>query len=386
MSNPAANRLVRVLLVNRFNGGAHVPTGRMLRDVARQLEAMGHQVTVLASSGHYDGAATGVQPSAGQSGGASRIIRLAVPGWVPRAGAWVWFTWQARRLVPGLEWDACVLLTDPPLLPWLVGRIKRLCPDRKLAAWLMDLYPEALAAAGRLNPAGVFYRHLHQRRQNSLRQADLLICLGDAQRERLGPELVKNVRTRIVPPWDARQDLLESQDADLRDIALYAGNLGEAHCFEPILAAARHLPSSWTLRFAVRGAKAAALRRAVSKGVRSGARVEVTGYVGEAETSQLLSSARVHLITMSQGWDGIVVPSKLYGCVRTGRPVLFLGPATSDTAREIVGNGWGTCLPAGADGIAVAEAILQLAARPTAVHALPDGAKDVANLIAGMAS
>lgn len=377
---------MRILLVNRFYGGAHVPTGRMLHDVARQLEAMGHEVTVLTSSGHYDGTATSAEAAAGKTGSGVRIIRLAVPGWVPRAGAWVWFTWRVRRLVPGLEWDACVLLTDPPLLPWLVGRIKRLCPDRKLAAWLMDLYPEALAAAGRLNPAGLLYRCLHQWRQNSLRQADLLICLGGAQRERLGAELVRDVRTQIVPPWDARQELLRSKDADLRDIALYAGNLGEAHCFEPILAAAQHLPSSWTLRFAVRGAKTGALRRAVSTGGRCGARVEVTGYVGEAETSRLLSSARVHLITMSEGWDGIVVPSKLYGCVRTGRPVLFLGPEASDTAREIVRHGWGSCLPAAADGSAVAEAVLQLAAWPTANHTLPDGGKDVATLIAGMAS
>jgi hypothetical protein len=201
----------------------------------------------------------------------------------------------------------------------------------------------------------------------------------------LGEELLRDVRVEVVPPWDAREDLLRSKETDLRDIALYAGNLGEAHGFEPILAAAPHLPSGWTIRFAVRGAKAAALRRAVSTCGRSGARVEVTGYVGEAETSALLSAARVHLITMSPGWDGIVVPSKLYGCVRTGRPVLFLGPQTSDTAREIVRHGWGKCLPPGASGPAVAEAILQLAAGPTAVHTLPDGSNDVAKLIAGMA-
>jgi hypothetical protein len=94
----------------------------------------------------------------------------------------------------------------------------------------------------------------------------------------------------------------------------------------------------------------------------------------------------VHLITMSPGWEGIVVPSKLYGCIRTGRPVLFIGPENADTAREILANDWGGVLPPGASGELVAGAILELAARPTRAVRPQQGAGAVAKLIQTLAT
>ena len=113
--------------------------------------------------------------------------------------------------------------------------------------------------------------------------------------------------------------------------------------------------------------------------------MEVTGYASETETPELLASARVHLITMSPGWEGIVVPSKLYGCIRTGRPVLFIGPENADTAREIRAHDWGKCLPPGVRGEEVAAAILELAARPTRATQLKQGAAEIAALLVAAA-
>jgi hypothetical protein len=197
----------------------------------------------------------------------------------------------------------------------------------------------------------------------------------------------------VVPPWDDRGNIALATEESLRNLALYAGNLGEAHCFEEILAAVPFLPADWRIRFAVRGAKSAGLKAAANElksprdqeAKRLGAEVEVTGYASEEETPRLLASARVHLITMSPGWEGIVVPSKLYGCIRTGRPVLFVGPENADTAREIRANDWGGVLPPGASGELVAAAILKLAARPTREVQMQRGAVEVARELANLA-
>jgi hypothetical protein len=185
------------------------------------------------------------------------------------------------------------------------------------------------------------------------------------------------VRTVVVPPWDDREEVVRADDRRLENLALYAGNLGEAHAFVDLLRSVPFLPNEWKLRFAVRGAKSVALRTSVQESVAAG-RVIVSGYVSGDETAALLASARVHLITMASGWQGIVVPSKLYGCIRTGRPVLFIGPENADTAREILANDWGAVLPPGASGEEVAAAILELAARPTHATESENGAKKVA--------
>ena len=44
----------------------------------------------------------------------------------------------------------------------------------------------------------------------------------------------------------------------------------------------------------------------------------------------LLSAADVHLITLRTQFSGIVLPSKVYACIESRRPILFVGPASSD--------------------------------------------------------
>ena len=318
---------MKILIVNRFFGGAQIPTGRMAEDVALKLVEAGHEVSALASTGTYAGAekrggdaarvTSGGWNEAAYSAGSDtepkhhgtetpphrgtlRVAQVRVPTWMPRALAWLWFTWQARKRIPQMEWDVCVLMTDPPLLPLLAARVKaagglvgqcfgRAVEDkrpnyraesarqreaqprattetpphratRRVAVWLMDLYPEALAASGRLGPSNPLYKWYFSRRQQSLAAADLLICLGDQQRTLLGEALTRGVRTAVVPPWDDREEVVRADDCRLENLALYAGNLGEAHCFEEILAAAPYLPPDWTIRFAARGAKLSGLK------------------------------------------------------------------------------------------------------------------------------
>jgi hypothetical protein len=376
--------------------------------------------------------------------GTLRVETVRVPKWMPRALAWLWFTWQARKRIPRMDWDVCVLMTDPPLLPLLAARLKdqetkrrkdegakaaerlRDCgtaesarrvamqptdtgphdATRRVAVWLMDLYPEALVASGRLSETNPIYRWCFNKRQRALWASDLLLFLGEAQKalvekceggkvercEVVGGQKAdgtRQIRTMVVPPWDDRGNIALATEESLRNLALYAGNLGEAHCFEEILAAAPHLPGDWTIRFAARGAKLSALKEKASElkrprdeeTKRPGATVEVTGYASEEETPGLLASARVHLITMSPGWEGIVVPSKLYGCIRTGRPMLFIGPENADTAREVRAHDWGKVLPPGAGGEEVAAAILELAARPTRATQSENGGRAIAKLL-----
>lgn len=434
---------MRVLIVNRFFGGGQIPTGRMAEDVARVLLEAGHDVVALASSGEYAGAVSQAREQAARRlgddapaqlplqktqsrQGALAVETLKVPKWMPRAMAWPWFTWQARKRIPRMDWEVCVLMTDPPLLPLLAPRAKvaegPLDVTRRVVVWLMDLYPEALAASGRIKKSGLLYRWHFNKRQRALRACDMLICLGEGQKERLGSVLTEEVRTAVVPPWDNRANIGLAREHSLQNVALYAGNLGEAHCFEEILAAAPHLPGDWTIRFAARGAKLRTLKEKANtlshgstcvegrtrlfgcadrtggkcpspetpgfygassqKDPKSaGARVEITGYASAEETPGLLASARVHLITMSPGWEGIVVPSKLHGCIRTGRPVLFVGPENSDTASQIRAHDWGSVLPPGVSGEDVASAIVELAARPTKAVRSQQGAAEIAELL-----
>ena len=49
-----------------------------------------------------------------------------------------------------------------------------------------------------------------------------------------------------------------------------------------------------------------------------------------AAHQRLLVTADAHLISLRPEFSGIVLPSKVYGCIASGRPILFVGPASSD--------------------------------------------------------
>ncbi len=369
------------LVVNRFFGGDQVPTGRMLWDVAVRLAAAGHRVTALVSPDAY----------ANERGVAALPAGIAVRRlWgcrrCGRTLAWALYWLQAVLLVPLLRWDRCVLLTDPPFLLAAAPLAKWLGRRRRLYWWTMDLYPEALVADGMICPGGWLHGLLRGINGAGLRRLDGVVALGEAQVARLrayAPWRAVAARTLVVPPWDdrplARDDaLVRALRARFgwgeRRVVLYAGNLGRGHSDADALAAARLSAAAgadWVFAFFCRGARRDALAQA-SAGL---ANVLVRDYVAPEETAALLHAADVHLITMADGWDGVVVPSKLYGVLQTQAPVLFIGPEGADTAREIRRLGVGACLPNGCGGEAVLAALEDL---PRAVPAAAGDAVGVA--------
>jgi colanic acid biosynthesis glycosyl transferase WcaI len=60
-----------------------------------------------------------------------------------------------------------------------------------------------------------------------------------------------------------------------------------------------------------------------------------------------LSSADVHVVGLAKGLSGYVVPSRLYGIMAVGRPVIVAADRTSETAQLVERVGSGVVLPPG---------------------------------------
>ena len=359
---------MRILLINRFFGDQRTPTGRMLCDVAKLLRQQGHEVEVLASKSSYAGAA-----GASHNGDEHFKVRQ-VPelGW-GRVFRWASFWLWAASSLSSRRWDRCLLLTDPPFLPfaaWLTQWLRS--PRQRAYWWTMDLYPEALVAAGMLRETSLLTRCLRSLNELGMRQVSGVIALGQCQLRRL--QTYRHWRfvspcAVVVPPWDLRLiprvEPLSNRVVKLlacygKKVALYTGNLGEGHLLAQFVDAARWLHdqgrTDWLFVFVVRGSGRPGL-----EAIRDLPNLLILDYLPEAETPDLLWSATVHLVSMKPGWEGVIVPSKLYGALHTNAPVLFLGPLTADTAIEIQRVGCGIALPPTASGELVARTLDRLA-------------------------
>jgi glycosyltransferase involved in cell wall biosynthesis len=149
---------------------------------------------------------------------------------------------------------------------------------------------------------------------------------------------------------------------------MYSGNMGRAHDFATVLGAARRLQERREQKilflFVGEGPEEQMVRRAVSE-----QKLENVRFL-QTQPSKLLSESLgtgdLHLVTMKEGMEGLVVPSKFYGVMAAARPTIFVGPNDSEVARMIHGHGIGQVIAPGEDA-SLAEAILRYRAEPDLV-------------------
>jgi glycosyltransferase involved in cell wall biosynthesis len=91
--------------------------------------------------------------------------------------------------------------------------------------------------------------------------------------------------------------------------------------------------------------------------------VRFLDYLPREALSESLSAANVSLVTEDPGVEGLLVPSKTYGILASGRPVLFVGSPQSDVARLVDEADCGVTADPG-DGASLARVILGLRSDP----------------------
>lgn len=245
-------------------------------------------------------------------------------------------------VLSGDRGDVNVVLSQPPGLQPLVVLIARLSRQRTILH-VMDLYPDALVASGRVSEANPLIRFWSLLTRWSLRRADGVVVIGACMAERVTEVGVPRQRVHVIRNWGHRLPSVSDDEATrdradyVKDDELligYSGNIGVAHDLGPLLDAAEQLASE-DVHVLIRGD--GIRRRFVEREVarRQLRNVAIEGFVPESMLARSLATPHVHVVTLRPEFLGLVVPSKAYGAFAAGRPVLFLGPRECDVARDI---------------------------------------------------
>jgi glycosyltransferase involved in cell wall biosynthesis len=266
--------------------------------------------------------------------------------------------------------DAVVIGTDPILSVLVALVVRTLRPRVRLAHWCFDLYPEAAIADGQVAEDGWLARGLRRLLRAAYSSCDLVADLGACMRQRLERYGHAGRKVTLVPWALVEPDEVERPDPSVRrelfgDVPLgllYSGNFGRAHSYAEFLELARRLRGGGArFCFGVRGNRADELRAAVRA---DDGNVSLAGFAPEEMLARRLAAADIHLVSLRPEWSGLVVPSKFFGALAAGRPVLFAGPRDAAVARWIEEHGVGWVL----DGWSMDE----VAGRLRALAAAPD--------------
>ncbi len=372
----------RILFVNQYYWPDHASTAQHLTDLAESMAAEGHECHVLCGLGQYK---TGVaqRPTYEVHNGV-HIHRVRVSGFgrrttLHRMCDYLSYYVQALRAAVLMKrFDVVVTLTTPPLIG-LIGTILRWFRGSRQIFWSMDLHPDASQALGLMNRTHPLVRLLSGLSDMIYRQSDRVVVLGPYMADRILSKGVRPERVREVPVWSRKEEIFprEREGHPLREqlglsdkfVVMYSGNLGLAHQFDEVIAAAEALKGREEIVFLFVGdgprlkeVKAAAEARAL-------ANVRFMDYFPRESLHLSLSVADVHLITMRDCMTGIVVPGKLYGAMASGRPTLFVGPSHCESADTIRDSECGSTIPSGRSDLVIA-AIERLASEPETVAEL----------------
>jgi colanic acid biosynthesis glycosyl transferase WcaI len=355
------NCRARLIAINRFYAPDYSATAQLLTELAEHLAAQGIEVVVVTSRQRYDDA------------------KAALPAWEVHHGVTtrrVWTSsfgrhWLLGRALDYLSFylaafvallrltrtgDTLLAKTDPPLIAvvaWLAARLR----GAELINWCQDLFPEVAAALGLRWAAGPVGRALRRLRNLSLRTARLNVVLCDRMAEHLRAEGIPSDRIAVIPNWaDGRlirpvppecNPLRREWGLEGRRVIGYSGNLGRAHdlpALQGFIAAMAARDAELVFLFIGGGAGTAALRDwAAAQGL--GPRLQFRPYQPSERLAESLSLPDAHLVSLDPACEGLIMPSKLYGVLAAGRPVIVLGDpqgAVAGLVRQLnAGVTWG---------------------------------------------
>jgi glycosyltransferase involved in cell wall biosynthesis len=259
--------------------------------------------------------------------------------------------------------DIVLCMSDPPV----IGDIALLVARRFRAPLVVvsqDVFPEIAVELKRLeNPflVGVlrlligFY----------LRRADRLVAIGDTMRRRLEAKGARADRIAVIPNWvdteainPAPRDNEWSREQELAGsfVVMHSGNIGHAQDLDALVRATTFLRDLDDLVVAIIGGGARHARLAELVELVEADHVRFLGYQPRETLSLSLSTAAVHVVGLARGLSGYVVPSRLYGILAAGRPVIVAADRDSETAQVVEREGCGVLVPPGRPEL-LAEAI-----------------------------
>ncbi len=352
-------------------------TGQLLTDLCESLSG---QFDVHVVCGQPNSPADGVEyvGSGIEQRGGVTVHRLTHSQFAKRVPAGrllnlVSFTRAASKYLrkTPLAADCIVSETDPFLLPIVAAKYAQRC-QAKLVCYLQDIYPDVAEAIGKAKD-GILTRGIRHKLRAAYDQSDQVIVLGDCMRERLlsPPWSIAPSKMQVIPNWadcDAIKPIPRDESQfirkhDLLDkfVVMHSGNMGLTQRLDVLLDAGKDpsWPSNAVIALVGAGASQSDLERKASE-IPSG-RVRFFPYQPREQLADSLSAADLHVVSMHEAISGCLCPSKLYGILAAGRPVLAIASPTTDLCRIVREYELGsTCDPG--DSHAIARAVANFVA------------------------
>jgi glycosyltransferase involved in cell wall biosynthesis len=236
--------------------------------------------------------------------------------------------------------DLLIFNTNPALLPFL-GLMGARLRGQRYAVLVHDLWPELPAHVGMIKEGGLLYKAIDVITTLSFKYASGVIVLSEAMKRIIldkVPEIEDKIHVihnwadagRVNPVAKKDNQLLDELGLRHKKVVMYSGNLGRYQPLEVMIHAARELRDREDIAFVFAGD--GGKRRKVQE-IAASHNLDNIMFIPFQPLDRLaesLSMADVALIGIYPENEGVIMPSKLYGLLAVGKPIICVSDAKSE--------------------------------------------------------
>ncbi|NQZ14027.1 MAG: glycosyltransferase family 4 protein [Alphaproteobacteria bacterium] len=329
-----------LLIINRVYPPHRGATGRMAENLARHMASQGWDVQVLTTGAKkYKGLKKDI------------FVHSIKVNQEPRSV--VSYLSIFRKLLTAALFsqkpDVVVSMSDPPLCA-VMGHIVSKVKGAKHIHWSHDVYPDLLPLFGKRPPV---YNSVYKYMRRILNRSSKVVVLERCMADYLVKTGVNRDKVSIIPNWAdphifipegtgkiAIQPKTVLPEKVFRDDSpkfriLYAGNVGLAHDMRVIFNAAKKLLDHKEIEFVFVGTSDAHDDLAQERAKEGLDNIKFMPYQPSHALKGLLESGDIHLVSMKQGAEGLLLPCKFYSSLAVGRPTIFVGSEKSGIAKVL---------------------------------------------------
>ncbi|WP_309743821.1 MULTISPECIES: glycosyltransferase family 4 protein [unclassified Chamaesiphon] len=329
-------------IINQFFPPDYAATGQLIEELAHNLKIFG-RVDVFTSQPSYaferdDSPRTefhnslSIRRSQSARFWPQRIRGKAV------AGA-IFFVRTALHLLRHAnDREIVVLTTAPPFLPLLGYLLSRICRIRYVCL-LYDIYPDIAIELGVIKPHHWLVKIWERLNRLTWKHAEAIIVLSENMKERIvAKQSGLEAKIAIIPSWVdpeqiapiPKQDNWFAREHGLVEpfTVLYSGNMGRCHDMDTLFDAVTLLRDT-PIRFVFIGSgekRKQFQQSAIDLGLTN---CLFLPYQSRENLPYSLTACDVSIVSVSEGMEGLVAPSKLYSALASGRPIVSICPKSS---------------------------------------------------------
>lgn len=367
---------MRLLVVSQY----FWPEVFRVNELVERLVARGHSVTVLTGRPNYPDGELFAEFRADRARFAryagAEVLRVPLR---PRGRGslrlllnyWSFVFWGCLLgpwLLRGRAFDAIFCFETSPITSALPAVLLRRIKRAPLVLWVLDLWPDTLAAVGVvrsrrvLNAVGRLVAFIYRR-------CDLILAQSRGFFDAIAQWSGDPTKTRYFPQWadgvfatgSAVEPAPETRPFDGSFRVMFAGNLGEAQDLPTVLAAAKRLAARGDVHWLIVGdGRAAAAARSEAQRLDLQARVHFLGRHALERMPEFFAGADAMLVSLKrEPIFAMTVPGKVQSYLAAGRPIIAM--LAGEGARVVSEAQAGCCCEPGDDG-ALADAVAHMAA------------------------